>query len=343
MSLRPQFLLILVILLFLPLSGHAGKLYKWVDDEGHTHYSDKIPPSETKRARTHLDEHGITIDRIDAAKTPEEIQQEAEEARLREEQERLAEEQRAEDRVLLRTFRTIDDIEMAREGQIQAVDTYIRVTQSNIKRLKNTLSDMQKNAANLELSGQTVSKRYLKDIETKRQALKDAYQSIVEREREKNRIRQSFATDLKRFRELKKLSQTNDPQKEADQSFIEALQNVYNCSQENNCEQAWLKAKAYVKANSSMPVRMDGKNILMTAEPFENDDISMTVSKIRDRKTNQTLIFLDLTCKETNQGRALCARGEKVQRIKSGFQTALGGGSKTPLSANAVEVASPSE
>jgi hypothetical protein len=325
------------------LNGYAGKLYKWVDDEGHTHYSDKLPPSETKRARTHLDERGVTVDRIDAAKTPEQIRQEAEEARLREEQERLAEKQRAEDRVLLRTFRTTDDIEMAREGQIQAVDTYIRVTQSNIKRLKNTLSEMQKNAANLELSGQKVSPRYLKDIDNKRQALKDAYQSIVDREREKNRIRQSFATDLKRFRELKKLTQTNDPQQEAKQSYIEALQNVYDCSQQNNCEQAWQKAKAYVKANSTMPVAMDGKNILMTAAPFENDDISMTVSKIRDRKTNQTLIFLDLTCKETNQGKALCARGEKVLRIKSEFQTALGGGSMAPLSADTVEVAVPSK
>jgi hypothetical protein len=325
------------------LNGYAGKLYKWVDDEGHTHYSDKLPPSETKRARTHLDKRGVTVDHVDAAKTPEQIRQAAEEARLRQEQELLAEKQRAEDRVLLRTFRTTDDIEMAREGQIQAVDTYIRVTQANIKRLKNTLSDMQKNAADRELSGQTVSSRYLKDIETKRQALKDAYQSIVDREREKNRIRQSFATDLKRFRELKKLAQTNDPQQEANQSYIDALQNVYNCSLQNNCEQAWQKAKAYVKANSTMPVSMDGKNILMTIAPAENDDISMTVSKIRDRKTQQTLIFLDLTCKETNQGKALCARGEKVLRIKRGFQTALGDSTEPPLPASALEVAAPSE
>jgi hypothetical protein len=342
MSLRPQFLLLLVICC-LPLSGYAGKLYKWVDDEGHTHYSDKIPPSEARRARTHLDKHGVTVDQIDAAKTPQQIRQEAEEARLRQEQERLAEKQRAEDRVLLRTFRTTDDIEMAREGQIHAVDTYIRVTQSNIKRLKHTLSEMQKNAADLELSGQTISPRYLKDIETKRQALKDAYQSIVDREREKNRIRQSFAADLKRFRELKKLAQTNDPQQEANQSYIEALKNVYNCSQQNNCEEAWQKAKAYVRSNSTMPVRMDGKNILMTAAPVENDDISITVSKIRDRKTKQTLIFLDLTCKETNQGAALCARGEKVLRIKGGFQAALGGSGEIPLPENALEVAAPSE
>jgi hypothetical protein len=326
------------------LDAYAGKLYKWVDDEGHTHYSDKIPPSEAKRARTHLDNRGVTIDKVDAAKTPEQIRRDAEVERLRREQERLAEKQRAEDRVLLRTFRSSDEIEMARNGQIQAVDTYIRVTQANIKRLKHTLSDMQKNAAELELSGQNISSRYLKDIEEKRQALKESYQSIIEREREKNRIRQSFAADIKRFRELKQLAQTNDPQQEANQSYIEALQNVYNCSQENNCEQAWQRAKAYVRANSTMPVRMDGEYILMTAAPAENDDISITVSKILDRKSDQTLIFMDLTCKETHQGAALCNRGEKVLRIKQGFQAALGGYSKPALPTDAQEVATtPSE
>ena len=342
MSLK-SLLAALLVIICLPMDAVAGKLYKWVDDEGHTHYSDKIPPSDARRARTHLDERGVTVDKIDAAKSAEQIRQEAEEARLRREQERLAEKQRAEDRVLLRTFRTTDDIEMARDGQIQAVDTYIRVTQSNIKRLKNTLVEMQQNAAESELSGQTVSVRYLNDIDTKRQALKESYQSIVDREREKNRIRQSFAADLKRFRELKKLAQTNDPQQEANQSFIDALKNVYNCSLQDNCTQAWQKAKAYVRANSTMQVNMEGENILMTSAPVENDDISITVSRIRDQKTNQTLIFMDLQCKETNQGAALCARGEKVLRIKKGFQSALGGNGETPLSPTGVEIASPNE
>ncbi|MCU7812862.1 MAG: DUF4124 domain-containing protein [Candidatus Thiodiazotropha sp. (ex Notomyrtea botanica)] len=340
MSLR-HLLAAFMVIACLPMSGHAGKLYKWVDDEGHTHYSDKLPPSDTRRARSHLDDRGITVDNVEAAKTPEQIRQEAEEARLRREQERLAEKQRAEDRVLLRTFRTVDDIHMARDGQIQAVDTYIRVTESNIKRLKNTLEVMQQNAAELELSGQAVSVRYLNDIETKRQALKDSYQSIIDREREKNRIRQSFATDLKRFRELKKLAQTNDPTQEAKQSFIDALLNVYNCGESKNCDQAWLNAKAYLRKNSTMPVSMEGENILMTRAPAENDDISITISRIRDKKTSQTLIFMDLQCKGTNQGVALCARGEKVVRIKEGFQAALGGNPETPQTPTGLEIASP--
>ena len=225
--------------------------------------------------------------------------------------------------MLLRTFRSEDDILMTRDGQIQAVDTYIRVTEANIKRLKKTLAEMQKNAAERELSGKTISKRYLNEIEGKRQALKDYYTSIVEREKEKQRIRQSFAKDLKRFRELKQLAQTNDPMQEANQSSAKALMNVYNCGDDKACDIPWQRAKAYVKKHGTTPVKMSGDNILMTGEPVRNDDISITISRIHDRKTEQTLIFMDLQCKDITLGTALCERGEKVRRIKEEFQAAL--------------------
>ena len=337
------FIIALIAVASLPTLAEAAKLYKWVDDDGHTHYSDKVPPSDASRARSELDQHGVTIDRVDAAKTQEQLLREAEEARLRKEQERLAEKQRQADRVLLRTFRTEDDILMTRDGQIHAVDTYIRVTQANIKRLKGSLNEMQENAAKLELSGQPVSSRYLKDIETKRLALKDAYQSIIDREEEKNRIRQSFAKDQKRFRELKQLFSTDDPLLEANQSYTDALLNVYQCGDDQRCEQPWLRAKAYLKKHSTTPLKMQGENILMTAIPAENDDISITMSRISDRKTGQTLIFMDLQCKATSMGEALCKRGEKVQRIKQEFQPSLASTPLPPTKPENTEVATPGQ
>lgn len=342
MNLKPL-IIVLFVATCLPALSEAAKLYKWVDEDGHTHYSDKIPPKEAKRARSELDESGVTVDRVDAAKTPEQLLREAEEERLRKEQKRLAEKQRQADRVLLRTFRTEDDILMTRNGQIQAVDTYIRVTRASIKRLKSTLDEMQQNAAKRELSGQTISKRYLKDIATKRQALKDAYQSIIDREDEKNRIRHSFAKDLKRFRELKQLTQGNDPLLEASQSYSDALLNVYQCGDDTACEGPWQRAKAYLKEHSTTPLRMQGENILLTGIPAENEDISITMSRINDRKTGQTLIFMDLQCKATTMGEALCKRGERVQRIKENFQPTLKQHALAPAAPDSMEVATPEQ
>ena len=200
---------------------------------------------------------------------------------------------------------------------------------------------MQQNAAKLELSGQTISKRYLKDIDTKRQALKDSYKSIVDREDEKNRIRQSFAKDLKRFRELKQLARGDDPLLEADQSYSDALLNVYQCGSDPICAGPWQRAKAYLEKHSTTPLRMQGENILMTGIPAENEDISITMSRINDRKTGQILIFMDLQCKATTMGEALCKRGEKVQRIKENFQSALSQHSLAPTAPDNTELATP--
>ncbi len=319
--------LTLFISLLSPLSSLAGKLYKWVDDKGQTHYTQTLPPTDAHRARSQLDERGIVVQEVDAAKTQEQLRQEAEQERLRKEQQRLIEEQQAQDRVLLRTFRSEDDILMTRNGQLQAVDTSIRVTQANIKRLKSTLEDMEGDAAQRELSGRPVSSTLLHDIEVRRQALKDAYRSIIEREHDKNRIRQSFARDLKRFRELKKLEQSSDPILEAKASFDDALLNVYHCQSGDNCQGPWQRAKAYLKANSTTPIKIEGENIVVTGEPLDETDISISVSRINDPKRGSIVIFMDLQCKIISMQSQTCKNSEDIQRVKQGFRAALAKGS----------------
>ncbi|MES9992308.1 MAG: DUF4124 domain-containing protein [Candidatus Thiodiazotropha sp.] len=315
-----------LFLLLLPLTSLAGKLYKWVDDKGQTHYTQTLPPTDAHRARSHLDERGIVVREVDAAKTEEELRQEAEQERLRKEQQRLVEEQQTQDRVLLRTFRSEDDIQMTRDGQLQAVDTSIRLTQSNIKRLKATLEDMESDAAKRELSGRQISKRMLQDIDVKRQALNDAYRSIIDREHDKNRIRQSFARDLKRFRELKKLEQSNDPILEAKESFDNALQNVYHCQSGDRCEGPWQIAKTYLKTHSTTPIKIEGDNIVITGEPLDENDISISVSRINDPKIGSIVIFMDLQCKIISSQTRICKNREKIQRIKQGFRSTLADG-----------------
>jgi hypothetical protein len=315
--------IIIFLCLNLSLNCFAGRLYKWVDDEGRTHYSDKLPPSETHRARSHLDKQGITIRQVGAAKTDEEIRQEQEQERLRLERQRVLEKQQALDNVLLRSFRTEDDILMTRDGQLQAVDTHIRVTQSNIKRLKSNLDDMEQFAAQRELSGKPVTKKMLEAINIKRQALQDAYGSIIDREHHKNRIRQSFAKDLKRFRELKKLNTTSNPIEEAEQSFQSALQNVFDCQGDRACNKPWELAKQYLKKHSTTATKIEGDNIVITAEPTNEGDISISMSRIDDPQKGNTVIFMDLQCKKASTHDLPCQQTAEVRAIKAGFQQAL--------------------
>ena len=318
--------LFLTITLLILLAGQqvqAGRLYKWVDDEGRVHYSDRLPPSDVVRPHDQLDERGIKIETVEAAKTPEQIRAEAEVERLRQERQKLIDQQRAEDRVLLRTFRSEDDIIMTRDGQLQAVDSSIKITQSNIKRLKLRLEEMQREAATRELSGNRISKKLQEEIDDKNLALKEAYESIVNREHDKDRIRKSFAQDMQRFRELKHLEESNDPMQEAEESFVEALKNVYICP-DDVCAEPWSRAKTYMRKYNTTPIKMDAENILMGGAATKDQDLSITLTRIQDSKREQKLIFLDLQCEDSPQGAKHCT-SEQVEAIRQGFQAAVAG------------------
>ena len=312
----------LLLLVCLPFSAVSGKLYKWVDEQGRAHYSDRLPPQDTTRAHNYIDERGITLESVDAAKTPEQILQEAEVERLRRERQALIDKQVAQDRVLLRTFRTEDDIIMTRDGQIQTVDAFIKVTRANIKRIKLKLEEMQREAAARELSGQRISVILQEEIDAKNLVLEEAYQSIVNREHDKDRIRRSFANDLKRFRELRQLEEVDDPLEEASVTFVEALKNVYDCGDDNLCDLAWNRARDYVKRYNTTPIKMNVDNIFLSGSPVKEDDISITLSRIQDSKRGRTLIFMDLQCKDTPQGNRHC-QSDQVEAIKQGFQDAV--------------------
>ena len=47
-----------------------GKLYKWVDEDGKVHYSDKMPPDQIKREHQELNQHGVVKETVKRALTP---------------------------------------------------------------------------------------------------------------------------------------------------------------------------------------------------------------------------------------------------------------------------------
>jgi hypothetical protein len=61
------------VILITPLSGYTGPLLKWTDENGRIHYGDRIPPKYAKQERKILNEQGIEVKTIDAAKTPEQL------------------------------------------------------------------------------------------------------------------------------------------------------------------------------------------------------------------------------------------------------------------------------
>src|ERR1700683_1693431 len=70
---------ILCVVTLLALPGHSTgaepghTVYKWVDEQGVTHYGDHIPPEYAAQERHVINAQGVEISRLEAQKTPEQL------------------------------------------------------------------------------------------------------------------------------------------------------------------------------------------------------------------------------------------------------------------------------
>jgi hypothetical protein len=199
----PARCLLALFALALPVSLHAGpQLYKWVDEHGETHYSDRVPPDEAKQGRSVLNDQGITVKTVDAAKTPEELAEEQRLARIREEQRRIAEARAAQDRVLLNTFQNEQAIVNARDAKIAAIGNIIHISSGTLRGLEQKLTAQMKSAADLERSGRSVPPALEQRIRDIRAQMRETKEFIDQKNNEQEAIRQAYEKDIQRYREL---------------------------------------------------------------------------------------------------------------------------------------------
>jgi hypothetical protein len=195
---------ILCALLCLPaVSVQAGKLYKWVDDNGQVRYGDRIPPQYAKKSNKTLNSQGVVVDQKAAAKTREQVAEEERLKKVKAEEERIQREKAYQDRILLDTFTNEDEMIMTRNGKIDAIEAVIRVTHGRSEKLKQRLSELRSRAANLERSGSPIPKQLNAQITEARHQIIENNEYIENRKTEQQRIREKFEADIKRFRELK--------------------------------------------------------------------------------------------------------------------------------------------
>lgn len=181
----------------------SGRLYKWTDETGKVHYGDMIPPQYSKQERKVLNDQGVEVKTLDAAKTPEQLAEEQRLAAQRLEQERIASDQLSHDRMLLATFTTEDDMVMTRDGKISAIDGVLRVTRGRIEKIELSLADLTREAAELERAGQPIPDNLHEQILGARGQIQRFLDYIAGKRREQEGIRAQFEGDIRRFRELK--------------------------------------------------------------------------------------------------------------------------------------------
>lgn len=184
-------------------AADAGKLYKWVDEDGNVHYGDKVPAKYAKEERKVINDQGMEVETREREKTKEEIEAERRAKEREKQREKAREKQASHDRMLLDTYTSAEDLELARDNRIQALESQIRVTSRNIENLEQSLSKIEQRIERREKAGNTVPDHLEQDREQTRKDLLDQQRYLMSREDKIEEIRSRFGRDIARYRKLK--------------------------------------------------------------------------------------------------------------------------------------------
>jgi hypothetical protein len=187
-----------------PAPGHAQsthQLYKWVDEQGVTHYGDRVPPEYVNQEQHIINGHGIETARIDPPKSPEQL--------AAEEQKKLDAEQKASrDRNLLNTYSTVTEIERLRDQRLALVSDQIKVTTQfleilNARLKKLTATSMRFKPYSDDPKAPPMSDEIAEDLVHTANDIRTQQDNLREKHSEEANMRQQFASDIARFKELK--------------------------------------------------------------------------------------------------------------------------------------------
>ena len=187
--------------------AHANT-FRWVDENGRVHYSDQIPPSESNRAYTVINKEGVTVNNIEKAKTKEELAKEKSLKEQQEEQERIAHEKQNHDRILLDTYTKVSDLEETRDRYIATLEGLIKVAQYKLTNLNSDLDKQNNTAANLEREGKVMPEVMRQDISNLQRQIDLQNKFILSQRAQQKEVKDKFAADIKRFKELKAMQQS---------------------------------------------------------------------------------------------------------------------------------------
>lgn len=182
-------------------ADNRAAAYKWVDENGVTHYGDSIPAQYAKKESSALNKQGMELRRTEAQKTPEEQAQEAreKEAMIR---------QKQHDSFLLTTYTSVKDIEALRDERLEQISGQRRAAEAYIETLHGRLSTLQSRALNFKPYNDKANARRMpddlaEDLMRTLNEMRSQRTALAAKDAEESALRAQFQSDIDRYRELR--------------------------------------------------------------------------------------------------------------------------------------------
>lgn len=191
-NLAPALLLVLCALLTVPTTAQASRVYKWQDEQGNVHYSDRLPSAPEARNRVLLNQNGVLVRDLDPAPVT------AQAAAQRQELLRSAQ----RDMALMVTFQHEGDLQRAHEERLGLLRSSLGIARGNVARLEAAVAEHERHAAALAEAGQPVPAAVARSLELARAMLEEQNDDLSRLERRHQDAVDLQDAELRRYREL---------------------------------------------------------------------------------------------------------------------------------------------
>ena len=190
--------------------GGKTQVYKWVDEKGEVHYGDVVPPQYADQDKLLLNSQGVPIASIPGRRTPEQLQAEASRRDADERVTAATNRGRQRDQNLLATYLTVEEIESLRDRRADILDGQARVTSQYLDQLRLKQHQLEEQARHFKPYSTVATvpqlpERVAEDLVRVTADISTQRGNLEFKRREVESLKAQFASDIARFRELKKI------------------------------------------------------------------------------------------------------------------------------------------
>jgi hypothetical protein len=194
--------------------GGAKQTYKWIDDQGVTHYGDSVPSEYSQREQRVLNSQGLEVQKRQAEMTPAEAAAFA--ARQKEESRR-----KQHDMFLISTYPSVKEIENVRDIRLDQISGQITAAEGYISSLTTRGEELKRRAQlfapyNTKPGARRMPDDLAEEMVRVMSELRTQNSALNAKHAEHQNVVAQYDEDIKRFKELRtsaaaRVNQANSP------------------------------------------------------------------------------------------------------------------------------------
>ncbi len=185
-----------------PGSGN-GIRYKWLDAQGHAHFSDNLSAEAMQYGFDKINDQGLVIERVPRQLTPQERAAASQLAGEQAKKRRMERDRIEADARMLQAYPDENTYKVSQQAALEALDQQIRAIRLNLQMQEKSLTDLLGRAADIERSQKTVPKFINDRIASQRSVVTGQQDTLQRQQSARTQLLREQSAQLAHYRQIK--------------------------------------------------------------------------------------------------------------------------------------------